>query len=75
MTSLPYNTHYYRFLIGDDVPGGGSGVGGAGESGKCPWVYISMDGHVQSCKLFVYSVSHKLYIIIIVLLFTFSCVR
>jgi len=43
-----------RFLIGD---GGGASVA-AGESGKNPtWVHINIDGSVQTCQLYVYTVS------------------
>ena len=72
-----YNFKYCcRFLIGDNVPGSGSVVGGSGESGKSPWVYISMDGQVQSCKLYVYSVSHNAVLIIIIYCYLYvrSCV-
>ncbi|XP_064406306.1 vacuolar fusion protein CCZ1 homolog isoform X2 [Halichondria panicea] len=48
-----------RFLIGDE----GSvrvGVAGVGDGGKAPWVYIHMDGSVQSCKLYVYTAGNAL---------------
>ncbi len=46
----------YRFLIGDEASVR-VGVAGVGDGGKAPWVYIHMDGSVQSCKLYVYTVS------------------
>lgn len=43
--------HCSSFILGQ----GGSGSGG--EPGKSPWVYVTIDGTLQSCKLYVYNVS------------------
>ncbi len=46
-----------RFLVGDDVSGIVGGVAGMGDNSKAPRVFINIDGSVQSCRLFVYTVS------------------
>lgn len=40
----------HSFLLGQ------SGVGANPELGKSPWVYVTIDGTLQSCKLYVYNV-------------------
>ena len=41
------NFDVFSFLLGQP---------GAGELKKSPWVYVTIDGYLQSCKLFVYNV-------------------
>ena len=50
---------WYRFLIGHPGSSAGSSftLGGANEVGRSPWVYITVDGQLQSFRLYVYSVS------------------
>ncbi len=52
---------FLSFLIGQPGVGAGSSVGvsGASDIGRSPWVYISVDGQLQSFRLFVYSVSNN----------------
>ena len=47
------------FLIGQPGMNAGNtiGVTGASEVGRSPWIYISVDGQLQSYRLYVYSVS------------------
>ena len=47
------------FLIGHPGANAGSsiGVSGASDTKKSPWIYITVDGQLQSFRLYVYSVS------------------
>lgn len=53
----PTTPHTGSFVIGQlGVNAGNSiGVSGASEVGRSPWVYISVDGMLQSYRLYVYS--------------------
>jgi len=55
---------YNRFLIGQPGSSAGSSftLGGASEVGRSPWVYITVDGQLQSFRLYVYSVSETILI-------------
>ena len=46
------------FLIGQpgSSTGGSFNVGGASEIGRSPWVYITVDGQLQSFRLYIYAV-------------------